>query len=808
MSFDSFIKCGCNLSRDKNNKKIISGLPKDWLHSTISIYNNEKNYMILCGKINNISVIDLDFPKNNETSSIEWFESKFGKIADINTLVTSTINQGFHIYFSYNNTLKTTTKFNNIPLDILNDNRGVLEGENYTIINNSPIRSLTDSELLHFSIPQKESENLEMTIKQEDISKNFITRVLDGLSVLRFNSYDDWLRLGFFLSQFTFGKELFDFYSKKSEKFNQSDNDSRWDSLSKTVVCDNKITIATLMYWLKDDNNTLFSIINKESRIISEINRITKEQNITANEIICIDKATINLLCDYEKALIPLHDVSSKRCSNCQMKGIISKDGFVLKCNNCSFFYPELPIQIEKTNSPTIYNIINQVNVYEDIKNKDTLPVAEILKPLLNIIYHKSQQWYKLNDSNGIYEQISAEEIINEINLTIVKLKDSQNEEWYSWISKINYKKMLIEELKALCYNKEEFDLNPNLLGFQNGVLDLTSFEFRNGKRDEFITMKCKYNYDIDLDTKLAEKLLKDYFPIQEDFQYVLDLLSLCLEGRNRTQQFIICYGFSASNGKSFLMERLFNIFNEYSNTFPVNMITSKMRDAGNANVDLINFKNKRFMYSSEPEANCKFNTNLLKQLTGDTITARKNYSNEIEKIKPTYNLFICCNRLPELDLYDEGIARRIGIIEFKNTFIDNPNKKNKYEKQRKKYEEEELVLIEKSLLQLIINNFNILKTKKFILIEPDYLKLLKKSYGESNNNIKEILDDYFESSENNDDYVTKKEIKDILKQNKVKINNVDLIRTIECIYGCQYYDDTFLQTNRVKAVFRKLKLI
>jgi P4 family phage/plasmid primase-like protien len=564
------------------------------------------------------------------------------------------------------------------------------------------------------------------------------------------------------------------------------------------------------MHWLKEDNIIVFNVINKESKIISEINEITKLENITANEVISIDKYSINLLCEYEKALIPLHDMSNKKCPNANLKGYCCADGFLLKCKNCSFTYPQNPIAIEKNNSPTIYNIINQVNVYEDIKNKDTLQVCNyILNIWNNAIYYNefNKQWYLFNEDTGIYIIKTDNNIIKKIDDTIDKeQKKGKNEIFYEWIYKIEYKKQLLQEIKTKFdyIDNIKIDNNSYLIGLQNGIYDLTNNIFRKGEKNEYITLQCKYNYNHETNINIAINLLKDYFPEKEDFQYVLDLLSLCIEGCNRTQSFIICYGFSASNGKSFLMERLAGIFNDYSGTFPVNMITNKMREAGNANVDLINFKNKRFMYCSEPEANCKFNTNFLKQLTGDTITARKNHSNEIEKIKPTYNLFICCNRLPGFDTYDEGISRRLKIIEFKNKFVDKP--KNKNENQRKNYTENEIETIEKSLLHLLIHNYINLKKKDFKIIEPNYLQILRESYGESNNEVKEILDEYIEESDNEYDYISKKEIKKILKEHKIKIQDQDLLRLIPMLYKCEFYLSKQIQNIRLTNIFLHLK--
>jgi P4 family phage/plasmid primase-like protien len=809
---DNLIKIGCTLSNE-NGKKHITGLPKNWLQSTKSIYNNQDNWMIICGQVNNITVIDLDYPKNDEQSSIDWFEENVCKISDLNTFVTKTINGGYHIYYQYSNLLKTTTKLNNIPLDILNDQKGVLEGKGYNVFLNKPIRQLTDNEI--YSLQKNIEINNEINNINNEINneldnnlytKDYINRILSGLDKSRFDNYDDWLRIGFFLCQYDFGKELFDTFSKQSSKYNKEEIDSRWDSFDKTK---SKITISTILFWLKTDNPDLFEIIQKEPKILSEINEITKSNNIIAHEVIHIDRSNIDLICQYETALVPLHNVSSKKCKKCELQGLVNSNGFLLVCLNCDFTYPQIPIQITKS-YPTIYNIVNQLNIYEDIKNKDTLQIALKLLPLLNLVYiEKYKEWYKFNSQSGIYETISELLILNLIDDTIVKLKQSgQIEDWFSWISKINYKEMLIRELKPKCCKQIELDNCSFTIGFPNGVYNLDTLSFDKGDLTDYVHNTCYYPFNPETQTTLAETLLRDYFPNDIDYQYVLDLLTLCLEGTNRFQQFTICYGFSASNGKSFLMDRLFSILGDYSNTFPVNMLTNKMREAGNANVDLIHFKNKRFMYFSEPEANSKFNTNLLKQMTGDTITARKNHSNDIEKIKPTYNLFICCNRLPELDNYDEGISRRINIIEFKNKFVDKPNKKNIYEKQRKIYSESEIINIDKSLMHLLIKNYKDLKCRNFTINVPSYIELLKKSYEESNNNIKDILDDYYKYSENHTDFIYKKDIKNVLKIHKLKINDIDLIRTVESLYGCQYYSDTHINNTRYKIIFKHLTTI
>ena len=138
-NFKNFVKFGIKFPKDN----VV--FPKNWNKLTSSNYNNEENYAILTGKINDIIVIDLDI-KNNNKDSINWFELNFGYITEINTFATKSINGGYHVYFKYN------SKINNIAnktlhIDILSDNRCCYQGKWYDIINSNNIREFSNEEI-------------------------------------------------------------------------------------------------------------------------------------------------------------------------------------------------------------------------------------------------------------------------------------------------------------------------------------------------------------------------------------------------------------------------------------------------------------------------------------------------------------------------------------------------------------------------------------------------------------------------------------------------------------------------------------
>jgi len=141
--FNSMVKIGVTFP--KSNVK----LPKNWISLTESIYANEVNFAVLTGKINNIIVIDLD-KKSDDFEALIWIEDNLGPINDINTLVTKTINNGYHIFFKYTPKLKNSINCGNKHIDILSNKKCCYQGQGYDIILDNAIRALTEEEIKLF----------------------------------------------------------------------------------------------------------------------------------------------------------------------------------------------------------------------------------------------------------------------------------------------------------------------------------------------------------------------------------------------------------------------------------------------------------------------------------------------------------------------------------------------------------------------------------------------------------------------------------------------------------------------------------
>ena len=243
-----------------------------------------------------------------------------------------------------------------------------------------------------------------------------------------------------------------------------------------------------------------------------------------------------------------------------------------------------------------------------------------------------------------------------------------------------------MDECKTLFYYKDfenKLDTNPYLIGFKNGVYDLENSEFRDGRPDDFISMNTGIDYiSYDVDDSSWNDLknfIFTVFPDKDVREYFLTFLASCLQGVNNEEKFRIWVG-TGSNGKS-KIEELFNAsFGDYCMKFPVTLLTGKRAASNACSPEIIRSKGKRFCYFEEPNENEKINTGRLKEFTGgDKIEGRGLYQSNIE-FKPQFKLSVLTNYLPEVPADDQGIWRRLEVIEFKSKFKDNPSETERYE--------------------------------------------------------------------------------------------------------------------------------
>ena len=222
----------------------------------------------------------------------------------------------------------------------------------------------------------------------------------------------------------------------------------------------------------------------------------------------------------------------------------------------------------------------------------------------------------------------------------------------------------------------DKLDANINLLGFDNGVLDLTTCTFRNGEPHDYISKTCQYDYkeyfsqedaEVDEVVQFWAKVLPDK-DVREAF---LEYCGKLLRGGNDDQQFLILSGVGA-NGKTMAMDFISQAFGEYACKFPTTLLTGKETSSSAASPELARSKGCRVGDISEPEGNDTVNVGVIKRLTGMEKIYSRGLFQEGTEFRPQFKLIYICNKLPKLPQDDGGIWRRILLYIFKSRFPAN----------------------------------------------------------------------------------------------------------------------------------------
>ena len=271
-------------------------------------------------------------------------------------------------------------------------------------------------------------------------------------------------------------------------------------------------------------------------------------------------------------------------------------------------------------------------------------------------------------------------------------------------IQDLNGRNRLIDELK-LSYNDDNFaemiDKDPMLIGFDNGVYDVSLNKFRPIGNNDFINKNTLYDFPHKSDPLkrafLLETLRSMFVPSvalkrsleylnepmveitdemktadekgEEDFLFTMKVLASTLEGGNRFQKFYMFIG-EGANGKSVLVKLVKKTFGEYACNIDISAFTQK-KSGNHGTSDLPKTKGCHLLFTNESENSDRLNASQLKNITGDEdITERELYKSSIT-FTPMFVPFLLTNNAPQIKM-DDAVARRLQMINFPFRFFSS----------------------------------------------------------------------------------------------------------------------------------------
>lgn len=464
--------------------------------------------------------------------------------------------------------------------------------------------------------------------------KEYIKDHVMNLNPERAETYESWVNVALCLHNIH--PDLLDIFldfSAQSEKYNEADCIQKWNKL--TFLNDGeRLKKRTLLFWSRSDDLEGYKNI-EERNFDSLMNSATSG---TEHDVACVIHAKFRD--DY-------------KCID------FSKNVWYRWCGH---------IWIE-----TDRGVDLQVKLSKEI-------AKEFLKKASKLGDEMVQQ-NRTACISGAKDQCGVCDFCKDDNL-----RDGMNK-IYTKLKTTKFKDNVMKECRELFFDEQftkKVDSNKDLIAFNNGVLDLTTFEFRDGRPEDYISFSTGIDYDPEKkyfeyeNWNTIETFLAQVLPDKEVRQYFMRHMSTCLIGGNKAQKFHILTG-SGSNGKSMLMNLMSKALGDYAAVVPISLFTQKRNKSAAAAPEVIRLKGRRFVTMQEPDEKIALNTGLMKEITScEKMYARDLFKSGCEfEVQAKFHL--ACNDKPAINSADGGTWRRLMVINFTSKFVDKPCEPHHY---------------------------------------------------------------------------------------------------------------------------------
>lgn len=354
---------------------------------------------------------------------------------------------------------------------------------------------------------------------------------------------------------------------------------------------------------------------------------------------------------------------------------------------------------------------------------------------------------------------------------------------------------------------------------FKNGIYNFETHSFTEGF-DPLIVFKDKIERDYNPNPKqedidFVEKVLfKDPFKDdQKDVSvFTKRAFAQALAGDYLLKLYYFLVGLKDC-GKGVFMYAIMNSCGGYVGIFDGNNLfyNKNTQDCAKKNSWLIDIAHKRFALASEPKAGEGMDSVLIKSICsgGDPIISRKNHKDEGQFIIQS-TMFIFCNDVPPLVPMDEAISERSNVIQLECKFVD----KVKYPSFQRQADNTIKIKFQKdnikdAFIYILLNAYqDFLKENN----EPPKMVTGAKKDWICNNGItvKSILEEYYEITGKEEDFIPVPEIKSIFdfQKSKLKMSDQKIAMEISQLTGFGSFVKTINKKNiRVRRGLKKIQI-
>ena len=213
----------------------------------------------------------------------------------------------------------------------------------------------------------------------------------------------------------------------------------------------------------------------------------------------------------------------------------------------------------------------------------------------------------------------------------------------------------------------ETFNTKPFLIGFQNGTWD--NGEFREHRREDYLTKLCKVSYYPDYDQSEWLAVLEAISGGREGFKRMLqDIAGYILAGTASQKMIFWLYG-QHCTGKSTFAGLLQTLLGDMCSPVEPRQLGSK----GERQRLMSELWNSRMAVCHEAgDSEEKINAQLLKAASGEDDPKARMLFKEAFNITATHVLMLQSNDAPYMEAYDPNLKMRIKVLPFDNKLNAN----------------------------------------------------------------------------------------------------------------------------------------
>lgn len=207
-----------------------------------------------------------------------------------------------------------------------------------------------------------------------------------------------------------------------------------------------------------------------------------------------------------------------------------------------------------------------------------------------------------------------------------------------------------------------DLDADPYVANAQNGIVNLRTGELQPHDPAKLCSRILACDYDPNATSEFFDKFIEGFtVGDNEVAAFIQRAMGCTLFGDAREKAFFFFYGEPDAQKSTFsnLFLKMFGGYGE--SAAPETWLITK--NMGGNRGDLVRLAGARYVCSSEFPDGSKFNTSLLKEVTGGVpITAAAKYECEVS-FQPKFGLWLDANDCPKVRGSDEGLWRRLRRI-------------------------------------------------------------------------------------------------------------------------------------------------